>query len=144
MRILARSMEQVIVETVVHAPLEKVWEDYTNPESVRVWNAASPDWHTPRAENDLRTGGAFTYRMEARDGSEGFDFTGTYTDVSPMTNIAYVMDDGRNVRTTFTKEGGSVRVVTSFDPESENTPELQKAGWQAILDNFKRYVEGGD
>lgn len=137
-------MEQITVETLVHAPLEKVWEDYTNPESVRAWNAASPDWHTPRAENDLRTGGSFSYRMEAKDGSEGFDFTGTYTDVAPMTRIAYVMDDGRSVDTTFAKEGDGVRVVTSFDPESENTRELQKAGWQAIIDNFKRYAEQTD
>lgn len=133
--------EQITVETRVQAPIEKVWRDYTDPEAIKVWNAPSADWHTTHAENDLRTGGNFLSRMEAKDGSIGFDFTGTYDVVVPHQRIAYTMSDGRKVDTTFVSEGDGVRVTTAFDPETENTPEVQHDGWQAILDNFKQYSE---
>jgi uncharacterized protein YndB with AHSA1/START domain len=133
--------DKITIEALVAAPLEKVWDDFTNKDTVVKWNTASEDWHCPRAENDLRVGGKFSYRMEAKDGSEGFDFTGTYDDVVPHERFAYTMDDGRQVAVTFAREENSVRVVVCFEPESENPRELQRAGWQAILDNFKRYAE---
>ncbi|MBP9869413.1 SRPBCC family protein [Patescibacteria group bacterium] len=132
---------QVTVETVVRASPEKVWSAWTEPEHVTKWNAASADWHSPRATNDLRVDGRFNTRMESRDGSQGFDFEGTYIDVVPHQRIAYVMDDGRKVDITFTQEGESVKVVETFDAETENSVEMQKAGWQSIMDGFKKYVE---
>jgi uncharacterized protein YndB with AHSA1/START domain len=135
-------MQQTItVSASIAAPLKEVWEGFTNPEMVKEWNAASPDWHSPRAENDLRVGGRFNYRMEAKDGSEGFDFEGTYEVVVPPEEISYVLDDGRQVSVTFVSEGERVNVTTKFAPELENSIELQQAGWQSILDNFKRYLE---
>lgn len=131
----------LIVETSVQAPLEKTWKSFTETEHITQWNHASDDWVSPRAENDLRKGGRFTYRMEAADGSEGFDFTGTYDEVVPHERISYTMDDGRRVEVTFLTEGDYTRVVTKFDPETENPLEFQRAGWQAILDNFKTYTE---
>lgn len=105
------------------------------------WNSASPDWHTPRAENDVRTGGKFLSRMEAKDGSTGFDFGGTYTEIVPMQKIAYTISDGRNVSVEFIEIEDSVKITEAFEMENENSEELQRAGWQAILDNFKEYVE---
>jgi uncharacterized protein YndB with AHSA1/START domain len=134
-------MEKITIETQVHAPMEKVWHDFTDPESVKAWNAASNDWHTTKAENDLREGGSFMYRMEAKDGSAGFDFRGTYTEVVPHERIAYTMDDGRTVIAVFTPLEDRVHIVETFDPETENTPEVQRAGWQSILDAFKAYAE---
>lgn len=133
--------DTITVEVLVHAPVDKVWDDFTTPAAICSWNAASPDWHTPHAENDLRTGGTFTSRMESKDGKEGFDFSGRYDEVVPHERIAYTMDDGRRVVVTFLPEHESVRVTEVFDPESSNPPEMQRAGWQAILDSFKRYVE---
>jgi uncharacterized protein YndB with AHSA1/START domain len=132
---------KVTIETDVKAPLDKVWTYWTEPEHITQWNSASEDWHTPRATNDLKVGGRFTARMEAKDGSMGFDFAGTYTRVEPMKHIAYTMDDGRNVTVEFTEEGERVRVQETFDPESENPIDMQRDGWQAILDNFKKHVE---
>jgi uncharacterized protein YndB with AHSA1/START domain len=132
---------KITVETLVHAPLEKVWTYWTEPKHVTQWNAASDDWHCPRGESDLRVGGTFVYRMEAKDGSSGFDFGGTYTDVVPHERIAYVMGDGRRVDVSFKQEGEAVRVTETFDAESENSVEMQKSGWQAILERFKKYVE---
>lgn len=134
--------ERITVETLVQAPLANVWHDFTDPEAVKLWNSASPDWHTPRAQNDLKTGGTFSYRMEAKDGSTGFDFRGVYDEVVEHERIAYTMEDGRKVEVAFVPEGAGVRVTETFDPESENTHEMQRAGWQAILENFKRHVEG--
>jgi uncharacterized protein YndB with AHSA1/START domain len=131
----------ITVETRVNALIDKVWDAFTSPEDIMQWNAASDDWHTTAATNDLRAGGSFTSRMEAKDGSQGFDFEGTYDEVVPHERIAYTMADGRKVVVTFTEEEGGVRIQETFDPESENTPEVQRAGWQAILDNFKRHVE---
>lgn len=133
--------EAITVESRVSASRAKVWHDYTDPAAILAWNAASGDWHTTEARNDLRVGGGFFSRMEAKDGSAGFDFTGTYTEVVPGETISYVMDDGRTVTVSFTDERDATRVQVTFDPETENTRELQRAGWQAILDNFTKYVE---
>lgn len=136
-------MQPVAISARIHAPVESVWECYTSPEHVMRWNHASDDWHSPSAENDLRVGGTFRYRMESKDGREGFDFTGTYTEVIPHERIAYRMDDGRTVLVAFLEEGDSTTVATAFDPETENPIEMQREGWQAILENFRRYVESG-
>jgi uncharacterized protein YndB with AHSA1/START domain len=134
-------MQPITVEVKVQAPIEKAWRYFTEPAHITQWNHASDDWHSPKAENDLQPGGRFAYRMEAKDGSGGFDFTGTYDEVVSLERIAYTMDDGRKAEVTFAAAGDSTRVVTVFDPENENPPEMQRGGWQAILDNFKKYVE---
>ncbi len=132
---------KITVQTSVHAPLETVWNSWTQPEHITKWNTASEDWHTPHAENDLRVGGTFSARMEAKDGSTGFDFAGIYTDVVPMKRIAYKLGDDRTVEIMFEEEGDHVKVIETFDTEDENSAELQKQGWQAIMDNFKKYTE---
>lgn len=132
---------KITVDTVVNVPIEKAWETFTEPEHVMKWNNASDDWHTPRAENDLRVGGKFNYRMEAKDGSSGFDFAGVYSQVIPNQKFSYAMSDGRTVDVVFEKQGGGTRIIETFDPEIENSPEFQKTGWQSILDNFKKYAE---
>jgi uncharacterized protein YndB with AHSA1/START domain len=131
---------QLTVTTTIEAPVEKIWQYWTEPEHIKQWNNASEDWHTPHAENDLRVGGTFLSRMEARDGSFGFDFGGEYTVVEPHRLIEYVLPDGRAVRIEFQKQGDVCKIVESFDPEQENPLEMQQAGWQAILDNFKKHV----
>ena len=131
----------ITIETTVNAPVEKVWETWSRPEHITKWNSASEDWHTPRAENDLRTGGKFISRMESRDGKMGFDFGGIYDEVKEHEHIAYTMGDGRKVKVNFTKQGNSTRITESFDAESQNSLEMQKTGWQSILDNFKKYTE---
>lgn len=133
---------KITVETIVNAPLQQVWDAHNNPADIRQWNAASDDWHTTESTVDLREGGTFRSRMEARDGSAGFDISGTYTRVVPPQTVAYRMDDGREVEVRFEERPEGVHVRTTFDAESENPPELQREGWQAILDNFGRYVEG--
>ena len=134
--------QPIRVETEVRATLDAVWLAWNTPADIERWNSASPDWHTPRAEVDLREGGRFSSRMEARDGSAGFDFTGTYTCVVPHARIEYAMEDGRKVAVAFIDNGdGTVTVREAFDPEGTHTREQQRAGWQAILDNFKRHVE---
>jgi len=135
------SKTAITVETTVNAPLEKVWSFWTGVDHITKWNSASADWHTPRATNDLRTGGKFTSRMEAKDGSIGFDFGGIYSEVKPHQLIAYTMDDGRKVNITFSNNNNSTKVVETFEAESVNSIELQKTGWRSILDNFKKYVE---
>lgn len=132
---------QITVTTSVHAPITKVWQMWTEPTHIMQWNSASDDWHTPRATNDLREGGTFTARMEAKDGSMGFDFGGTYSKVVPEQEIAYVMSDGRKVHVMFEAKGDETVISESFDPESENSPEMQRQGWQSILTNFKIYTE---
>jgi uncharacterized protein YndB with AHSA1/START domain len=134
---------KITIETTVVAPLEAVWRAWTTPADIVQWNAASEDWHTTAAEVDLRVGGAFSSRMEAKDGSMGFDFEGRYTEVEPQRRIAYAMADGREVLVEFSREDEGVRVTETFDAESENPIELQRQGWQAILDNFARHVERG-
>ncbi|PIV90978.1 polyketide cyclase [Candidatus Gracilibacteria bacterium CG17_big_fil_post_rev_8_21_14_2_50_48_13] len=130
------------IAATIHAPLAQVWQRYTTPEFIMQWNQASPDWHCPSATNDLRVGGTFTSRMEAKDGSFGFDFGGTYTDVEPMERIAYVLGDGRKVVVTFAETDLGTQVVIVFDAEGENSLDMQRSGWQSILDNFKRCAEG--
>lgn len=131
----------ITVNIFVHAPIEKVWDCFIDPAAIKVWNAASADWHTTEVENDLRVGGRFRFRMEAKDGSEGFDFTGSYTVVTLRECISYTMDDGRKAETTFTAEEDGVQVATRFETEMEHSRDMQKEGWQMILNNFKEYVE---
>jgi uncharacterized protein YndB with AHSA1/START domain len=132
---------KITVETLVKAPLDKVWDAWNNPEDIKQWNSAQEDWHTTESTVDLREGGKFLARMEAKDGSVGFDFEGTYTRVVPKQVIEYRMSDGREVTVELEERPGGVLVKETFDAETENTPELQRQGWQAILDNFGRYVE---
>lgn len=132
---------KITVETTVNAPVEKVWECWTNPEHITKWNFASDDWHSPSAENDLRVGGKFSSRMEAKDGSFGFDFAGVYDEVENHKLIAYSLGDERKVRVTFDGNGASTKVVETFDAEDTNSVEMQRNGWQAILDNFRKYAE---
>lgn len=131
----------ITVEAIVHAPVESVWEFWTEPKHIMQWNKASDDWHTPHAENDLRVGGAFVSRMEAKDGSFGFEFGGVYDEVNTNESIAYTLGDGRKVKITFVRQDNDTRVIESFEAEGTNPVEMQQAGWQAILDNFKRYAE---
>ena len=133
--------EKIRIEVVVEASLEKAWDCFTSEDRIPHWNFASPDWCCPWAKNDLRVGGKLASRMEARDGSFGFDFGGTYTVVEPYRRLAYRLGDERMVEIEFTEESQRVRVVETFDPESKNSLELQKSGWQAILNNFKLYTE---
>lgn len=135
---------EITVETIVKADLNTVWAAWNNPEDIRQWNAASDDWHTTRSTVDLREGGKFSARMEAKDGSAGFDFAGTYTRVVPQKTIAYRMEDGRDVRVEFAGVARGVLVRETFEAESQNDPEYQRRGWQAILDNFARHVEAKD
>lgn len=135
------STSSITVEMKVNAPLEKVWDYWTNPQHIVNWNYASEDWHAPHATNDLRVGGKFNSRMEAKDGSMGFDFEGEYTKVEQHIEIEYVLADARKVNIRFDSDGKETTVTETFDPENENTLELQRAGWQAIVDNFKRYTE---
>ncbi|MBS4028785.1 MAG: SRPBCC domain-containing protein [Ignavibacteriales bacterium] len=140
--ILEKSGKQFItVETTVNASVEKVWQCWTLPEHIMKWNNASDDWHTPWAKNDLRVGGKFIARMEAKDGSFGFDFNGIYDEVITNKLIAYKMEGGREVKITFTSNGDETKVVEIFEAETENSLELQRNGWQAILNNFKKYAE---
>ena len=133
---------KITVETAVKADLNEVWGAWNNPEDIKRWNAASDDWHTTGASVELREGGKFCARMEAKDGSEGFDFEGTYTRVVPRRLIEYRMHDGREVSVEFSEQPGRVLVRETFDAETQNAPEMQRQGWQAILDNFARHVEG--
>lgn len=131
----------ITVEATVNAPVEKVWSFYTSPEHIMQWNNASLDWHTPHAETDLRAGGKFLSRMEAKDGSFGFDFWGIYDEIKTNELIAYTMGDNRKARIVFAGSNSTTVVTVTFEAETENTIELQRGGWQAILDNFKKYTE---
>lgn len=132
---------KITVETNVHAPIERVWQAYTTPDDIVQWNAASDDWHTTSSTVDLRAGGAFSSRMEAKDGSFGFDFAGTYTNVIPNRLIEYSFGE-RAARVEFNERPEGVNVRLAFDAESTHSVEQQQAGWQAILNNFARHVEG--
>ncbi|WP_419820252.1 SRPBCC domain-containing protein [Acinetobacter sp.] len=133
-------MARITVESVVTAPIELVWDIYNNPEDIQQWNTASADWHTVNSKNDLRVDGQFSNRMEAKDGSMGFDFSGTYTEIIPLKKIAYSFGE-RNAEVYFEQKNDAVVVRISFDPETVYPIEQQQAGWQVILDNFARYVE---
>lgn len=135
------NVEPITVSTEVTAPIAKVWETWTSTEHITQWCSASDDWHVPKATNDLRLGGTFMTRMEAKDGSFGFDFGGVYTAVENHRHIAYEMADGRKVAINFERHGERTKITETFDPESQNPLEMQRGGWQAILDNFKKYTE---
>jgi uncharacterized protein YndB with AHSA1/START domain len=132
---------KITVETLVKANLTSVWDTWNNPDDIKQWTAASDDWHTTQSTVDLREGGKFSARMEAKDGSGGFDFEGTYTRVVPQRVIEFRMGDGREVKVQFSEIADGVLVRETFEAETENDPELQRQGWQAILDNFARHVE---
>lgn len=131
----------ITVQNTINASIEKVWEFWTQPEHIKNWSFASAEWHTPYAENDLRAGGKFKSIMAAKDGSMSFDFGGEYTLVENHKAIEYVLDDGRKVEIAFTETPDGVEIIQSFDPETQNSEEMQQGGWNAILDNFKSYVE---
>lgn len=129
------------VQATVNAPVAKTWDSFTNPDHITKWNQASPDWHSPWSKNDLRAGGAFSTRMEAKDGSFGFEFGGIYDAVEENKYIAYTLGDGRKVTVTFTTKGNVTNVVETFEAEETNPLEMQQGGWQAIMDSFKNYTE---
>lgn len=131
----------ITVQTVVHAPITKVWEYWSKPEHITGWAFASDDWEAPAAENDLRVDGRFKTVMSAKDKRSSFDFTGTYTAVKEHELIEYDIDDGRHVKVEFRETPEGVEVTETFEPENEHPEEMQRSGWQAILDNFKKYVE---
>lgn len=131
----------ITVETIVKVPMAKVWEYWNKPEHIEQWAFASDDWEARDAENDVRVGGKFKTTMAAKDKSASFDFTGIYTAVKEHELIEYDMDDGRHVKVEFTQLPEGVKVIETFDPENENPEEMQRSGWQAIMDNFKKYVE---
>ncbi|HEX2083377.1 MAG TPA: SRPBCC family protein [Xanthomonadaceae bacterium] len=133
---------KLTVEALARTDLKTAWSAYNTPDDITQWNTPDPSWHSPRSQVDLREGGKFNTRMEAKDGSMGFDFEGTYTNVVPNEVVEYRMGDGREAIVRFSEEPEGTRVRVDFDPESENPIEMQQAGWQAILDNFARYVEG--
>lgn len=135
------SKTKITVQATVNAPVEKVWKYFNQPEHITKWNQASEDWHSPSATNDLRNGGTFSYRMEAKDGSFGFDFAGTFDEVKENEILEYTIGDGRKVVVSFNPEGDNTNVVETFEAEETNPIEMQRGGWQAILDSFKRYVE---
>lgn len=134
-------MEPITVQNTIEAPIEIVWEYWTNPEHVKNWNFASNDWHCPRASNDFKVDGEFHYIMAAKDGSVEFDFCGTFTNIITYQSIQIFLEDGREVNLQFTKEGDATKLIETFEPEEVNSLELQKQGWQAILNNFKSYVD---
>jgi uncharacterized protein YndB with AHSA1/START domain len=129
------------IKATVNAPIEKVWELWNGVEHIVKWGSASEDWHTTYAESDVRVGGEFSSRMEAKDGSMGFDFAGIYDAVEPHKRLAYTLGDGRKVEVAFEADGGTTKIDQAFEAEDQNPVEMQKAGWQAILDSFKRYAE---
>ena len=136
-----QNKKAITIETTIDAPVEKVWEYWTKPEHITKWNNASDDWHTTRSENDLRAGGKFLARMEAKDGSVGFDFGGEYDAITPNEYIEYTIGDRRKVKTFFNSDGNKTKITETFEAEDTNSIEMQKGGWQAILDNFKKYTE---
>lgn len=133
--------QTITIKTTVNAPVETVWKYWTEPEHIKKWNNASEDWHTTAAENDLRVGGKFLSRMEAKDGSFGFDFAGIYDEVKLYEVISYTIADGRKVKITFVCGEKKTEVTETFEAESTHPIEMQQGGWQAILDNFKKYTE---
>ncbi|MEC7764794.1 MAG: SRPBCC family protein [Pseudomonadota bacterium] len=133
--------EKITIDATVDAPVETVWARYTDPDHITQWNFASDDWCCPSASNDMRVGGKYAARMEAKDGSFGFDFEAIYTDLQPERALTYRMEDGRMVTTTFEPIGSKTQVTTVFDAETENDIEMQRGGWQSILNNFKKHAE---
>ncbi len=139
----AENKESITIESVVNAPIDKAWKLWTEPEHIKKWNNASPDWHMPIAKNDLKAGGKFISRMEAIDGSFGFDYEGVYDKVKTNELISYTLGDSRKVEITFSVQNNKTKIVETFEAESINSIEMQRGGWQSILDNFpklNRYV----
>lgn len=134
-------IKKITIDTSVNAPVEKVWKLWTTPDDITKWSNASDDWHTPRAEHDLKVGGRFNFRMEARDGSQGFDFGGVYDVVKPNQQLDYTIGDGRKVNISFSSEDGRTKIVETFEAEGMYPIEMQRGGWQAILNSFKKYAE---
>ncbi len=134
-------MLRITIQTTVKSSIEKVWQAWTTPADINQWNAASDDWHNPKSTNDLRVGGKFSYRMEAKDESMGFDFEGTYTKIVHEELIEYVLEDGRTVSVAFEPVSEGITVVEAFDAEDSNSAEMQRQGWRSILDRFGSYVE---
>ena len=132
---------EITINTLVKAPVNVVWKCWSTPEDIIKWNHASDDWHTTLAENDLKVGGKFLSRMEAKDGSFGFDFGGIYESVIPNQLIEYEIGDGRKVKVEFKENGNNTEIIEIFEAEQQNSIEMQREGWQAILNNFKKYVE---
>lgn len=135
-------MQTITVQNTIEAPIETVWDYWTNPTHVIHWNFASTDWHCPNATSDFKIGGEFHYIMAAKDGSVSFDFCGTYTKIDTKSTIQLFLEDGREVNLQFIKDGDATKLIETFEPEEVNSLELQQQGWQAILNNFKSYVEG--
>ncbi len=135
-------MSPITITADIRTDLAHTWTCWTSPEHITQWNFAGDDWHCPSATNDIRTGGKFSSRMEARDGSFGFDFEGVYDEVIPQKRIRYSMDDGRRVEIVFEETASGTKVTETFDPEASNPIEMQREGWQMILNNFKRHAEG--
>jgi uncharacterized protein YndB with AHSA1/START domain len=138
-----RQMERnkITIKSTIETDIITLWHAYTEPNQIVQWNFASDDWQCPWAESDLKVGGKYTARMEARDGSYGFNFQATYTEIRPYERIVYVMDDGRVVSTTFLEANGVPTITTVFDAETQNPVEMQRKGWQSILENLKRYIQ---
>ena len=135
-------MEPITIEITILKSVSKVWEYFTEPEHITQWNFASPEWTCPNAENDVQIGGEFNYRMEAKDQSFGFDFKGTYDEVSPFEKIKYHLEDGRNVEVLFESiDQNTTKVTEVFEPDPEQPAQMQREGWYAILDNFHKHVE---
>lgn len=129
------------VKTIINKGIKQVWDAYNNPDDIKNWNSASPDWHCPTSQNELSVGGKFSHTMAAKDGSYSFDFAGTYTFIEPLQIIRYRLDDGRNVAVTFNKlSDQATELIVDFEAEKTNTEEMQLAGWQAILNNFNQYI----
>lgn len=131
----------IYISTVLHADKQKAWDYYTQPEHIVNWNFAHESWHCPSASNDLRPGGKYTARMEAKDGSFGFDFEATYQEINEGADFTYTIADGRDVNVRFDEEGDTTQVMIAFEAEDSNPEEMQRAGWQAILDHYKQYTE---
>ena len=136
-----KEKEKIKVSATIDAGIEKVWKYWTEPRHITNWNTATDEWHTPKAENDLKEGGRFVYRMEAKDGSFGFDFGGEYTEIREQELLAYKLDDGRKAKVSFEEKDKKVTLTEEFEVEDQNPVEMQKEGWQAILSNFKKYTE---
>lgn len=134
------STSKITVRATINAPVNKVWEYYTQPQHITQWNFADPSWHCPHAENEMKVGGKYLARMEAKDGSFGFDFEAIYTEINPGKNFKYAFGD-RNAEVSFMSKDSHTEITVSFDPETENPIEMQRGGWQAILNNFKTYTE---
>lgn len=138
---MAAKPQRITVAAEINAPLEKVWNAWSNPEAIKQWNQASADWHTTEAENDLSEGGQFRYHMAAKDGSAGFDLKGTYVAIDEFEYIEYELEDGRQVGISFMEDNGITNVTETFEAENQHSPELQQQGWQAIMNSFKQFVE---